>query len=198
MWKIVIGFGSIIFFIALIAIAVYYIKQYLNEKNEGGHNQQRRDFSKHLGAESGDILGAIDQCIGFLVSLSKSLGSGSDSGHIQAPDSDLKALSQGIIIPLEKMMRIIERYPDKSKNMQDVNEYIIPLIKKLADDYCFYYQHSSQGSNSGKVMKTCEEGLKGISRILYLKADSMLEDQFYDIHAEVAALLQLHSINVGM
>jgi len=196
MWKIVIGFGSVIFFIALIAIAIYYIKQYLDEKNAGTHDQQRYDFNKNSGSVSGDILRELDQCINFLLSLLKSLSA--NAGNVQAPDQGLEALSQEIIIPLEKMMRIIERYPDKSKNMQDVTEYIIPLIKKLADDYCFYYQHSSQGSNSGKVMKTCEEGLKGISRILYLKADSMLEDQFYDIHAEVAALLQLHSINVGI
>ena len=203
MWKIVIGFGSVIFFIAMIGIAVYFIKQYLDEKkgsssNEVAQNNQLRNFKKGLGPLgplANDILGEIDECINFLLSLSESLGSG--SGNCQAAGiSNLKALSQEIISPLEKMMHIIERYPDKSKNMQDMTEYLIPLIKKLADDYCFYYRHSDKGNNSNKAMETCEEGLRGISKILYTKADSMLEDQFYDIHAEVAALLQIHSADV--
>ena len=182
MWKIVIGFGSVIFFIAMIVIAVYYIKQYLDEKNGATHNKQESDFRKSLDPLSGDVLEEIGRCISFLSF--QAMGT-----------SSLKELSQEIIIPLEKMMRIIERYPDKSNNMQDLTEYLIPLIMKLADDYCFYYQHSNKGDNSNKAVETCEEGLKEISRILYIKADSMLEDRFYDIHSEVAVLLQTHSAN---
>ena len=41
-------------------------------------------------------------------------------------------------------------------------------------------------------MEKCEEGLKRIEEILHKKADSMLEDGFYDLSAEVAVLSQIH------
>ena len=170
MWKLVVGFGSVIFFIAMIALAIYFIKQYSDEKNKESRNTTK--------STSDDILVEIDSCISFLLGL-------------QPVNSELL---QGIVLPLEKIKRIIERYPAKANNTHKMTDYIIPLAKKLADDYCFYYEHS-KGSNSTKAMEACEEGLKGLSQILYKTADSMLEDQFYDVHAEVSAMLQLHSIS---
>ena len=172
MLKLIVGFGSIIFFIAMVGLAIYFITQYTNEKE-----QKSPKIDK---PESNGILSEIDNCISFLLSL---------------PNQVNQELLQGIISPLEKMRSIIERYPDKAKNTHKMTDYIIPLTKKLADDYNFYHEHSSGGNNSAKAMEACEEGLKGLSQILYKKADSMLEDQFYDVHAEVSALLQLHSIN---
>ena len=168
MWKLAVGFGSIIFFIAMIGLAIYYIKQYKDEKNA----KIRYD------SNSNDILAEIDKCISFLSVLPNQAGP-----------------LQEVIVPLEKMKRIIERYPEKANSTYRMTEYIIPLTKKLADDYNFYYEHSRDGNNSAKTMESCEEGLKGLSEILHKKADSMLEDQFYDVHAEVSALLQLHSIS---
>ena len=177
MWKLLVGFGSVIFFVAMIGLAVYFIKQYLDEKKE----VQQQKASPSL--PSGDVLADIRHCIGFLSSLSQTKAI-----------SGLSELTQEIINPLEKMKSILERYPDKAQNMQDMSEYILPLIKKLADDYCFYHEHSISGDNSKKAMEACEEGLKGMSRVLYTKANGMLEDKFYDTRAEVSALLQLHSI----
>jgi len=169
--KLILGFVSIIFFIVMIGLTIYFIKQYLAEKN--GNN------IRNLNEPSGDILTDINNCINFLSVL---------------PTQINAELLQGVILPLEKIKRIIERYPEKANNSHKMTEYIIPLTKKLADDYSFYHEHSSGGNNSTKAMEACEEGLKGLSQILYKKADSMLEDQFYDVHAEVSALLQLHSI----
>ena len=182
MWKLVVGFGSIIFFIAMIGLAIYYITQYTNEKNESTRKIEKSKSNDTLSNDtlSNDILSEIDNCINFLLML---------------PNQINTELMQGIILPLEKIKQIIERYPEKANNTYKMTEYIIPLTKKLADDYSFYHEHSNGENNSAKAMEACVEGLKGLSQILYKKADSMLEDQFYDVHAEVSALLQLHSIN---
>ena len=172
MLKLIVGFGSIIFFIAMVGLAIYFITQYTNEKT-----QKDRKIDK---SESNDVLSEIDNCIRFLLTLPNQINS---------------ELLQGIVLPLEKIKRIIERYPEKANNTHKMTEYIIPLTKKLADDYSFYHEHSNGENNSAKAMEACEEGLKGLSQILYKKADSMLEDQFFDVHAEVSALLQLHSIS---
>jgi len=165
MLKLLVGFGTIIFVIALIGLAIYFISQ--DDKDEKKEHEPIEPTD--------DVLKEISQCMRFFLSI-----------------PNLGKLSQGIVSPLEKIAHIIERYPDKSQNLQELTGYIIPLAKKLADDYCFHKSHGKDGKNSARVMETCEEGLKSISHILYKKADSMLEDKFYDIHADVAVFMQMH------
>ncbi|MCL2400214.1 MAG: hypothetical protein FWC91_10810 [Defluviitaleaceae bacterium] len=185
MLKLLIGFGSILFFIAMIALAIYYTKQYMDEKKNDNDNHK----NKTPKSSSGDVMGEIRQCINFL-----NVSSASKTFNIP----NFNELIQGIITPLEKMIHIIEKYPNKAENMNELTEYILPLTKRLADDYSFYYRlskdenNSKEGNNSVKAMEKCTDGLYEIKAILNKKVNSMLEDQFYDIHAEVAVLLQLH------
>ena len=184
MIKLVIGFVSVIFFITMIILAVYYLKQYRDDK--------KRDITKYdpyAGKRNnlfqGSIAGDIDSCIGFLKSLI--------SMNAEIPNLDI--LLNNIIHPLDKIIQIIEKYPEKSDKIQEELDYIIPLIKKLSDEYCFHKQQSESSVNSAMAMRTCEKGLAGISEIIYKKADSMLEDRYFDIHSEVSAFLQLHSLH---
>lgn len=194
MWKLVIGFGSIIFFATMIIMAGYYIKQYLDEKNSD--DSKGKDENDGFHPLTNSVLREINDCINFLLSLSKQITQNGSSVNSKIPNiPELNELVQGIITQLEMMINIIEKYPNKTYNMSELTEYIIPLIKKLTDDYCFYHQHNNydkDGGSSKKVMDKCAEGLKGISEILYKKSNSMLEDHFYDIHSEVAVLLQIN------
>ena len=167
MLKLLVGFGSIIFFLIMIILIIYYIRQYLKESDEEDNHDESFD------RQSKDVLSEIEMCISFLSSLQSSS-------------------VREVIAPMEKIIHIIERYPDKSENMQELTEYIIPLTKRLADDYCFHQRHAKDSANSIKAMETCGQGLREISNILYKKADSMLEEQYYDLRTDVAVLSQVY------
>ena len=184
MWKIAVILFAIIIFIALILVAISWIREYAEEKNKTSSKEKEK--FKDLDPQSIEVVGEMDSFTEYLSTVQK----GPLNVHDRNNSDQLFTAVRGSEMVVKRLTDILYKFPHKTNEFFDITTYIIPLAKKLLEDHNFYVRQGSEVADKNKLK--CLEGLEVINKMLERKADSMIEDKYIDLHAEVEVLMKLY------
>ena len=187
MWKIAVILFAIIIFIALILVAISWIRDYTEEKNKTSSKEKEK--FKDLDPQSIEVVQTMDSFTEYLGAIQK----GPLNDHDRNNSDQLFAVVGDNETVVKRLRDILYKFPHKTSEFFDITTYLIPLTKKLLDDYKFYVRQGSAIADKNKMK--CLEGLEVINKMLIRKADSMIEDKYIDLHADVEVLMNLYGDN---
>ena len=182
MWKIAVILFAIIVFIALILVAISWIREYAKEKNKTSSSEKEK--FKDLEPQSVEVVRAMDGFSEYLGNIQK----GSLNDNDRNNSDQLFAVVGDSEAVVKRLTDILYKFPQKTSEFFDITTYIIPLTEKLLEDYNFYVRQGSAIADKNKMK--CLEGLEVINKMLARKADSMIEDKYIDLHADVEVLMK--------
>ena len=184
MLKIAVILIAIIVFIGLIVVAISWIREYAEEKSKT--TSREKEKFKNLDPQSIEIVRVMDSFTEYLDTIQK----GSSNDHEKSNSGQLFIAVRNSEMAIKRLSDILYKFPHKTSEFFDITTYIIPLSKKLLEDYNFYVRQGSAIADKNKMK--CLEGLEVINKMLARKADSMIEDKYIDLHSEVEVLMDLY------
>lgn len=180
MWKLVVGFLAIAAFFGLIALAVYFFKQMKDEENS-----QKRSRAKLPRSWDGpeELIRELETIAGFFL-------------HSKQISNSVHCYSDPMADIIDKIIKILIRFPERAERLDGLTEYILPLAKKFLGDLMFYRNLDMGTEMAQKGTTSCKEGLVYIQAMLERIADKMLDDINLNIEGELKAFLSLHEVYI--
>lgn len=176
MWKLVVGFIAIVAVAGLVALAIHWFKQMKEEDNDDS-------LPKDYCPDVRELIREIDSVRRFF------------TGCKLIPPS-IQCYSQPMADILDKIIKILTRFPERANRMDGLTEYVLPLAKKFLGDLKFYRDLDMTSEVAQKGTASCKEGLVYIQAMLSRIADNMLDDVNLNIETELKAFLSLHEVYV--
>ena len=182
MLKLIVGTILIIIALAAIVLIIKEIASYGSKKTNEKKLQKKQEaeLRKISGDDSLRIWNALKSDILFLEDV------------CQNPPAyfheDMLSCLNEIKISLNKIAGFIEKHPANIKNISEVADYLMPLLKKLLADYetCAYTHNNNSQVNEN--IATIKEGIVNISQILDKTLSLLFEGMALDLQAETAVL----------
>ena len=91
----------------------------------------------------------------------------------------------------KKIFDFIEKYPNKSRNLNQFVEYYLPTTIKLLDSYTHLQQQGTGGENITKSREKIKNLLNSLQKAYNNQLDSLFEDKALDIDAEISVMTKI-------
>ena len=89
---------------------------------------------------------------------------------------------------LEKTSKFIRTHPKQAGKMDDVITHLLPLVRKMMDEYDLCIAHGAGNVAAQENLKIIDKCLHEISSALDRKLSAMFEGRAYDLQAELFVL----------
>jgi hypothetical protein len=177
MAKLIVGF---VFAVVCVVIVIMLIRAVIDELSKRKKNTAYSDKVIPF-RNTKDIFISIKDGIFFLKSIK--------DDPVYAPlTSEIKTLTG----KLEDIFSIIEKNPAYINSLRDLEEYVIPLMKKF---FCEYETYTQAGKESASAVRGTDAIVKGLNSIVLIfnrSVDALMENLTLDLGSEVVALREMY------
>ena len=172
--------GLLVVAVALIAVCTFLASLYQSKKErrlaQAQENEKKEDLGEALYGACYEMSAAADDIQKFCA--------GREFGEWDGISSSLLHIG-GM---LDKIGRFIEAHPKQAGNMHDVVTHLLPLIKKMMDEYDLCSTHGVENTAARENLKIVDKCLREAGAALDKKLGALFEGRVYDLQAELYVL----------
>ena len=178
MVRVFIGLG--VATVALIALCTFLVSLYQSKKEKRLAETRERERRESLGES---LYGAYQEMTGAADEIQKFCAA-RDFGEWDSIRGGLSHIAGA----LGKVSQFISVHPKQASGMNDVTVHLLPLTRKLMDEYDLCAPHGAENTAARENLKIIDKCLSEAGGALDKKLGALFEGRAYDLQAELFVL----------